>query len=74
MLRNITNRITSKITFRAIDNNSEVKKGIFFFFAQSEMNWDMLSIFAALFILTITSFHIYIFSLQGVKGEKYSDR
>lgn len=73
MLRNITNRITSKITFRAIDNNSEVKKGIFFF-AQSEMNWDMLSIFAALFILTITSFHIYIFSLQGVKGEKCSDR
>ena len=73
MLRNITNRITSKITFRAIGNNSEVKKGIFFF-AQSEMNWDMLSIFAALFILTITSFHIYIFSLQGVKGEEYSDR
>lgn len=73
MLRNITNRITTKITFRAIDNNSEVKKGIFFF-AQSEMNWDMLSIFAALFILTITSFHIYIFSLQGVKGEEYSDR
>ena len=73
MLRNITNRITTKITFRAIDNNSEVKKGIFFF-AQSEMNWDMLSIFAALFILTITSFHIYIFSLQGVNGEEYSDR
>ena len=44
-----------------------------FFFAQSEMNWDMLSIFAALFILTITSFHIYIFSLQGVNGEEYSD-
>ena len=38
------------------------------------MNWDMLSIFAALFILTITSFHIYIFSLQGVNGEEYSDR
>ena len=72
MLRNITNRITSNITFRAIDNNSEVKKGIFFF-AQSEMNWDMLSIFAALFILTITSFHIYIFSFQGVNGEEYSD-
>ena len=72
MLRNITNRITSNITFRVIDKNSEVKNGIFF--SQSEMNWDMLTIVAALFILTITSFHIYIFSLQGVNGEEYSDR
>ena len=37
-----------------------------FFFAQSQINWDMLSIFAVFFILTITSFsYLYIFTPGG---------